>query len=476
MRDVSKLAPPLVTVLLALFVLPQFGCPDGGANENQHGVGNENGGVKVGFGDVAVAPTGDYVLFWADGKLTIGLPDSGASNPLPVGEPTRLAFAHEKDVVYVGSKVEGASDEVVAVDVLEAEVLWRAEIANADTGVMRLAASSNDQRLVVSSKGQLHVLDTLTGNTIRTHTVANEVIDLKILDDDRRALAVQAHTWNDDAPNTEIAVIDLKSGNQRKVSVPNCADTIAIDAANNHALMAPTTCRRDPVSVIALDADEERFVRNLPGFGPVAIAPDGERAVAFVDVRNIDGALFDDADQIPSTDGVRYHLMVINTTSLEFTLHPVGEELPRYTLTNDGQIVLVDFSEDDAAGTRIFDLDTGAMRDIEGPKINLDNFTMTSDSAHAYGIGPIWQPKEEGQDDEGQDDEEQDLSKALFHIDVVEERANWMGLDFAPLVINISADDASLYLRKDFSTVCVYSLETNRCVKELALANEQSAD
>lgn len=463
MHHVSKFAASLITALLALFVLPQFGCPDGGANENQHGVGNENGGVKVGFGDVAVAPTGDYVLFWADGKLTIGLPESGLSKPLPVDAPTRLAFAHDKDVVYVGSKLEGASDEVVAVDVIDAKVLWRAEISDADTGVMRLVASSNDQRLVVSSKTQLHVLDALSGQTIRSHAVSNEVIDLKVLDDDRRALAVQAHTWREDAPLTEIAVIDLKTGTQRLIEVPNCADTIAIDAANHHALMAPTTCRRDPVSIISLELGDEHFVRNLPGFGPVAIAPDGERAVAFVDAQNIDEALFDNPDQVPSAAGVRYHLMVINTTSLEFTLHPVGEDLPRYTLTNDGQLVLVDFSEDDSAGTRIFDLETGAMRDIAGPKVTLDNFTMTKDSSHAYGIGPIWR----------QGDEDQDLSKALFHIDVARERANWIGLDFAPLVINISADDANLYLRSDFSTVCVYSLEQDRCVRELALAGAE---
>jgi hypothetical protein len=454
MRPFWNLNYAVVTGLLLLFILPQIGCPDGGANENEHTVGDENGGVKVGFGDVAVAPTGDFVLFWARDRLMVGEPHSGESHALPVQSPTRLAFANDKDVVYVGVRHDHQPDEIVAVDVAAASVLWTVEVPDASTEALRIASSTSDQRVVVAAQTEIKIIDALSGRIIRSHTLAREAIDLKILDDDRRALVVQAHEFVDTFPQTEISVIELKTGEERTISVPNCADTIAIDAANNRALMAPTTCQRDPVSIISLDRGEERFVRNLPGFGPVAIASDGARAVAFVDAQNIDEALFDDPDQIPNPRGVRFHLMVIDTATLSYTLHPVGEELPRYRVTNDGQVVLVDFEGDRERGTRLFDLETGTMRDIAGPAVTLDNFTMTSDSTHAYGIGP--RSANDG-----------DLSKALFHIDVARERSDWMGLEFMPININISADDSKLFLRKDYATVCVYSLAEGECVREL---------
>ena len=94
----------------------------------------------------------------------------------------------------------------------------------------------------------------------------------------------------------------------------------------------PTSCQKDPVSVIDLDSGASSA---LPGFGPVALAPDGSLAVAFIDASNIDESLFDDHNQIPSDD-VQYHLMLIDTETLRFDVIATGDALPRYAITADG--------------------------------------------------------------------------------------------------------------------------------------------
>ena len=72
----------------------------------------------------------------------------------------------------------------------------------------------------------------------------------------------------------------------RQIEVPNCSDDIIVPQHGEKALLAPTTCvgemAYDPISVIDLTAGAETFVRNLPGFGPVALGPDGTMAVGFL--------------------------------------------------------------------------------------------------------------------------------------------------------------------------------------------------
>ena len=53
------------------------GCGPGGANTNQHSVGDQPGGVQLQAGDIAVAPSGDYVIFQGKDSLAVGFPDTG---------------------------------------------------------------------------------------------------------------------------------------------------------------------------------------------------------------------------------------------------------------------------------------------------------------------------------------------------------------------------------------------------------------
>src|SRR4026209_216883 len=97
------------TPLVALPVLiALLACGDGGQNDNQRGVGNEPGGVKLGIGDLAAAPQGGYMIFSGADQLAVAGPDSGSVDSLPVKAPTRLVFSKMRPAVYVGS-LDGGS-------------------------------------------------------------------------------------------------------------------------------------------------------------------------------------------------------------------------------------------------------------------------------------------------------------------------------------------------------------------------------
>lgn len=50
------------------------------------------GGVALGLGDIAVAPTDSYVVFARDDALAVGWTESGKVEDLPVQAPPRLAL------------------------------------------------------------------------------------------------------------------------------------------------------------------------------------------------------------------------------------------------------------------------------------------------------------------------------------------------------------------------------------------------
>ena len=435
-RERVGLALPVLLALLA--------CAQGGANDNQRGVGNEPGGVKLGIGDIAVAPRGGYVLFKGGEQLAVGWPLKSQVLPLPVRSPTRLAFSTARPVVYVGSTAAG--DDLLALDVVERKELWKTAIPDASTQRMRLVVSPDDRYLVLGAGFELQVFDTRDGRLASSHSLPQALVDVDVLPDSSRALVTTQHVWQGsaDTPDTEIVMIELASGNERRIHVPNCSDDVVITPDGSRALLAPTTCRRDPVSVIELASGSERFERNLPGFGPVAMAPDGRTAVAFLDGAQIDAALFDDPAKIPDAGEARYQLMIIDAQTLGYEFEPVGEELPRYAMTPDGQVLLVDSTWFADEPVRLFDTATRQFRRLSGPAVALDNFALSSDSRHAYV-----------------------LQAGVFDVDVTRAIVSSLPVPFVPENINIAADDRSLYLRRDEHRVCVFDLADQTCTNEL---------
>jgi DNA-binding beta-propeller fold protein YncE len=431
------------------------GCAGGGLNENQKGVGDQAGGVQLAIGDIAVAPSGSFVVFKMDGDLAVGFPETGAVQKLPVVSPTKLVFSKARDVIYVGSQLDS---KLHAIDVRKGEELWAAPGVVDDS--VKLAASKDDRRvLAAKSDGAVALLDAATGEVLATHTVSGGFLeDMEILPDDKRALIVPVHTWSADQtePLTVVTVLELEAGATRTFDVPNCSDNIVVTPAGDRAFLAPTTCNKDPISYIDLAPGAEAYVKNLPGFGPVAMAPDGVTAVGFLDVGAADDSLFEDPSQKPDPTGPRYHLMVIDTQSLAYKFFASGEELPRYAITPDGNVLLVDSAASSPA--RIFDTKTGIFHAVEGPPVNLDNFVISSDSAHAYVLqttvtqaDPTVPPTEE------------EMLHELFDLDVIQLKSAKIPVGFEPMNINISPDDATLFLREDSANICVFSIADQAC-------------
>jgi DNA-binding beta-propeller fold protein YncE len=369
----------------------------------------------------------------------VGWVASGQIDDLPVSDPSRLAFSKQRSVVYVGSN---ASDELLAVDVGTRQVLWRQPIEEAETDTLKLSASASDGHVVASSLTRVQTFDAATGESAGSFDVAGGIVDVEILPDSKRVMVVQDHEWIGDAPTTRITLFDLETKLTVSIDVPNCADDIVVSKEGRYAFLAPTTCSQDPISVIDLAAGAEKFVRNLPGFGPVALAPDGITAVGFVDRDNLDLALFDDPSQAPVDSPDQYHLMLLDTATLSYELAPAGDSLPRFAITPNGNVLLVDSAYIVTDRVRLFDVATKKFQDIDGPELHLNHFAMSSDSKHAYV-----------------------LETDLFDIDIPATSASEIGVPFTPKNLNISADDKLLFLRKSASEICIFDLATRSCLR-----------
>jgi hypothetical protein len=250
--------------------------------------------------------------------------------------------------------------------------------------------------------------------------------DVAFLPDNEHALVVGQTTWLNHSPSTPVVQVNLITGDTNTVNVPNCAAPLVVLPTGDRALLSPTFCEEgirstgdnewtnpDPVSIIDLEADGPHFIKNLPGFGPVALSEDGARAVAYLDMERIDRSMFDAPTQIPDIDGPRYHVMVIDPATLAFSLTPIGDALPRFAMTRDGNSLLVDasvqvlrseveidaeftfennelngslkvnvFTQDAPFGT--FDLEQLEFRSFSGPAASLDRFVLPSNGQDAY--------------------------------------------------------------------------------------------
>jgi hypothetical protein len=119
-----------------------------------------------------------------------------------------------------------------------------------------------------------------------------------------------------------------------------------------------------------------------------------------------------------------------------------GASLPRYAVTPDGMVLLVDsdwfWSQEPRA--RLFDVPARRFRELAGPSVKLDDFTLSSDSKHAY---------------------VRDLD--VFDIDLMRATTSSFELGFRPTNLNISADDRYLFLRKSAQEVCIFEIASRSC-------------
>lgn len=149
------------------------------------------------------------------------------------------------------------------------------------------------------------------------------------------------------------------------VAVPNCADELILAPAHGLALLAPSSCAADPISVI--DINQRKFVTNLPGFGPVSLV--GAHAVGFVPRSNLPLER-----QAEAKDPIAW--IRVDLTNLQWKVFPAGSTLPTYLPTPDGQHLL--------AWTANYwsDLGVGSLANLrririsDGQTVPLDNPTV----------------------------------------------------------------------------------------------------
>lgn len=435
------------------------GCNFGGLNDGINGPGDQPGGVELSAGEIAVSPDGRFIVFERDDALAMAWVDTGKVESLPVDNPARLAFSQKRSVVYVTTDL----GETHAVDVETREALWRAEGV---PGAL-ITVASDDSRLAVGAGTEVHVLAAADGASVAELELDQDLVDLEILPDDQRVLVVEREQWIDDVPHAIVRVVDLEDGAARLLDVENCADDVIVPKPGNVALLAPTLCVQpgagghDPISHLDLTPGNERFVKNLPGFGPVAVSPDGSTAVGFLDMEALDASLFDDPSKIPD-DAVRFHLMILDVGSMTYSFEAYGPNLPRYAPTPNGEVLLVD--EFAGLQAELFDVESRTFREIEGLK-TLEQVSFASDSASAFVLSdPRWVEEEENA-------ENYPLSYELFHVDVPGAEAAPLPTDFRPRSINISPDDSKLFLRIDDASVCIYSLARQSCDREIVLVS-----
>lgn len=347
MKNLHGLAPWLV------FALSLVGCAlpkpeEGGANANDRSNGGNEGEVLL-TGMMTLSPDGRFALMQRNTTAVMLDLQERVTTELPF-QPTRFVFSKQGKLGFA-LRPEGG---LVALDLASAAELWSVETS---TNVSLLRVADDDAALLVGEAGGVKVFDAKSGALRGTAPVAGSARYATFLPQRGSAVLVGSTQWVDHQPKTELVLVNLTSVESSSIEIPNCEAKLVALPDESRALLSPTFCAEDkvanpgavwtnpdPVSVIDIGEQGLGFVRNLPGFGPVALSPDGSRAVAYLDTQRMDPSMFDDPAQVPKSGADRYHLMVIEPKSQQFTLDPIGNALPRFAMNPEGTGMLVDSS------------------------------------------------------------------------------------------------------------------------------------
>ncbi len=453
---------------LTLFLTAACAPPvvQGGSNVNDRSTGGDQGEQLL-TGAMSISPDGKFVI--AQRNQTSVLIDVDAKSAREVAaQVDRFIFTRGDARAFA---VLSGGTTVVSYDLPTASESWRASLEfQSSTGATMARLSDDDSTLVLGDGDRLLVLDAAQGESRGIVNVGSNATQLSFVPGTSRALVAGTTKWTDHLPETEVLDVDLTTLTTARVAVPNCTAPIVVLPDASRALVSPTFCQEgqtstqnaqwtnpDPVSVIDLGADGPQFKRNLPGFGPVALDGDSRRAVAYLDVQRMDETMFDDKSKIPSRSGLRYHIMTIDPASLEYTLAPVGDVLPRFALAKNGHSLLVDATVQQIRGEAnvratidssgrimvnaqvfgssnslfgLFDLDGLAYAPFGGPAASLDRFVQMGDQARVFTL----KATADG------------LGGDLYRIDLDAKRATSLGSSLRD--IGLFADGKTMLLRQ----------------------------
>ncbi len=342
-------------LLLSLLVMPLgLGCAglndspeEGGANANDRTIIND--GEEMLTGAMAVSPSGKFIVLQRNDISVIF--DVGAKKYTELNvQLRRVTFAHASETAFANR----ADGTLAAIDLARVSELWSRKLDDATVSILRVG--HDDETLYVGDSRRMQIVDPSNGVARSVTDLGTTPTALTLLKGRKEALVVGTTAWQNGAPHTSVALLDLETASVNKIDIPNCDSKVVMTPDESRAFLSPTFCdaehasnpnqawtNPDPVSVIALGAKTIAFEKNLPGFGPVAMSPDGQKVVAYLDTKRMDVSMFDKG-QAPSDTGPQYHVMVINPKTLAFSLTPIGNALPRLTMTRAGKGLLVDAS------------------------------------------------------------------------------------------------------------------------------------
>lgn len=416
LKRFTALTCGLTSVLVAACAVPAV---EGGNNGNDRSDGGEQGETLL-TGAMTVAPDGKWALMQRNQTSVLLDVEHMSARELPK-QVARFVFVdgEARGIAVMPDRT------IVEYDLRTLSEVWRsAPTFVAATGPNFARLSGDHETLLLADGADIVALDATTGAPRGTIALRSPALELSFVPGTTRALVVGETRWDAHQPLTEVADIDFESLTARSIDVPNCSSEIVVLPDASRALLSPTFCEEgvasngqqtwtnpDPVSIIDLAETGPHFVRNLPGFGPIALDRTGTRAVAYLDVARVDPTLFDDPAQVPSASGPRYHVMSIDPETLKFELFPVGEVLPRFALTRDGAHLLVDatvqryrgeakikatldssghvsasfsvFGKKDSLFGEL-DLSTGDYTAFSGSAASLDRFVQTGDAKSVY--------------------------------------------------------------------------------------------
>lgn len=418
-------------------------------------------GEKLLTGDMIVSPTGGYAVLQRNSVSVVVDVARGTARELPF-QASRFLFAASS---ATGFAIDPAG-AVAAVDLTTLQMLWRTTLSTGDVTLFRL--SPDDRALVVALADRVVALDAAAGQKRGDVAVTSRPTYLAFAPG--RAIVVGTTRWSDHKPATSLTSIDLGSGAAVGVAaldIPNCEAPLVLLPDGSRGFLSPTYCEEavpanvqktwtnpDPVSVIDVGVAGLTFVKNLPGFGPVALNSRADKIVAYLDAKRVDRSMFDDQSLIPSKDADPYHLLAIDPRTLKLTLFPIGQELPRFAMSIDGRGLLVDasvhvFRAQAKASVKVgpdgvsitasgafgsdapfgyFDLDAGKFTAFTGPQVGLDRFVQSVDG-HVYAL----RTRSDG------------LGGDLFGVDVARHLTTDLGMSLRD--IGIMADKRTLLLR-----------------------------
>jgi hypothetical protein len=385
----TSLARALAAGLLILTTLP--GCFELGLNTEESKPGNQVGGNSV-DADLSLSADGRYLVTStrnSQGGRKVWSVDldrlTGISLPLSDGA-TRMLFGHGSTAYFLAVETD-ASDKLRAV--VHALSLATGRIDRSwtlDGAALFLSIDETRGRLVAWSTLPWSV--TKNGEprwAMQLIDVASATSETRHLDFEHRIVDARfVPATGDLAVVTDVAPMESQltlyvpnSKTRHDIAVPNCASSLQISPLGRMAMLAPTNCSKDPVSIIDLISRE--FRKNIPGFGPVAWSPDGQYAVAFGrrdDLKAVAG--------IETTAAIS--LLFIDAATLDIDVLELGDDIPIYSVTPDGEVVLIYsiFNSSSYDGILMVDVATRTLRETSGPEVGLSEFVMSPDGQLVY--------------------------------------------------------------------------------------------